>query len=50
MVYVANVIGDDAVRSASPNLRRAVARAIGEPTRSDLVETTLRQLEHELVT
>ena len=47
-VYVAHIIGADTVRSASPNLRRAVARATRGRADDRAVEVVLRQLEHEL--
>ena len=47
-VYVAHIIGTDRLRSASPNLRRAVAGAMSEGRRSSKVENALRELEHEL--
>jgi len=47
-VYVAHVIGADALRSASANLRVAVARSMGRSGRSSDVEDALQQLEHEL--
>ena len=47
-VYVAHVIGTQAPRSASPDLRRAIAGAMGQRRRSTGVEKALHQLEHEL--
>ena len=47
-VYVAHVIGTDTLRSASPDLRRAIASATGARRRSPGVEEALQQLEHEL--
>ena len=46
-VYVAHVIGADTLRCASPNLRRAVARATSQRARSSGLEQALRQLERE---
>jgi hypothetical protein len=47
-VYVAHIIGTDALRSASPNLRAAVARSMSRSGRSSDVESALQQLEQEL--
>jgi hypothetical protein len=47
-VYVAHLIGADAVRSASPSLHRAVRRALGERPGSPRLARVLAELEHEL--
>ena len=47
-VYVAHVIGADGPRTASSDLRAAVAGALREREGSPRLERLLRQLEHEL--
>ena len=47
-VYVAHIIGADTLRSASPNLRRAVSRAMSQRGQSPGFEEALHELEHEL--
>ena len=47
-IYVAHIIGANTLRSASPNLRKAVAGAMRQGGRSSHVEQALHQLEHEL--